>query len=386
MGRGSSKTKDVTVFKEQIAGVQIMTVHKSKGLAFKVVIVADMHSGARGPSGFQPNNFKLGDDIFMSYEPSNDSSGAVRNPVKEIFKPLEKSMDNAETKRVLYVAATRARYHLVFSGCIDEKTTSEMSSEKSNSMLAYLLHSIGYDPNKENNNLLGNGFELEDLCLAPVFEVANSNDKDKDFYKTIFDSAKVQNLPVGIKSVSVTQIEDKDSLVENTIERKRLPSIESDSIITNYKLNTNFGTLVHKLIEIKIKKLDVSSEDLKSILPDNVPEKEQLVLLNDATKMAEAFMHSRLYEKVKRYELLSEKRFLMFDEMSFIEGAIDLLAVSDNGAYIIDFKTDSTCLPNDHRCQLLQYAKAVKSMYPNKEVKAFVCYLRDVENYLEISE
>jgi len=401
LGRGSSKTKEVTVFKEQISGVQIMTVHKSKGLAFKVVIVADMHSGARGPSGFQPNNFKLGDDVFMSYEPSGEISGSVKNPVKEIFKPIEKSMDNAETKRILYVAATRARYHLVFSGCIDEKTPLVTDPEKSNSMLTYLLNAIGYNPNKENNSLLGNGFELEDLCLEPHFEIPIPNDKDKDYYKPIFDSATIQTLPRGIKSIAVTQIENE---IENEIEngesiegefkeRKRLPSIESDKIIAENKLNTDFGTLVHFLIENRIKGMNENLEDLNSMLPPQLANKlstklaskEQQLLLNDAKKMADAFMHSCLYEKIKGYELLSEKRFLMFDGNSFIEGAIDLLALGAKEAFIIDFKTNSTCLPNDHKVQLLQYAKAVKSMYPQKKVKSFVCYLRDIDNYLEIS-
>lgn len=392
LGRGSTKTKEVTVFKEDVSGVQIMTVHKSKGLAFKVVIVADMHSGAKGPSGFQPNNYKLGDDVFLSYERGTDSVGAMHNPVKDILSPREKGMDNAETKRILYVAATRARYHLVFSGCIDEKTPIFPDPDKKNVMLTYLLHSIGYDPATWTGCLKGDGFELDDLCMKPCFVEPVVNDRDKSFYRKVFEEATVPTLPQGIVSKAVTQLEPNEEPAsepekKEESSRRRLPSIASDPVIAKYLFNTGFGTLVHKLIENRIKGKD---EDVDGLLPEKANEEEKSLLLKDAVNMAESFMEGRLYDSIREKELLSEKRFIMFDGASFIEGAIDLLAVGEDNIDVIDFKTDSSCSYEDHKVQLGQYAKAVSGMYnqghrPYRKIRAFVCYLRDVDSYLELS-
>ena len=411
LGYDGKKTKEVTVFKESISGVQIMTVHKSKGLAFKVVIVADLHSGARKPGGFSPNNYKIGDNIFLTYEKRNDSNQTPTNPIKEILSPLEKRMDNAETKRILYVAATRAKYHLVFSGCISEKTALTPKEDSSNSMLSYLLHSMNYDPNKETNNIVEKDFIFEDLTIEPVFETRQNIKPSKEYYKTLFDLAHVQSLPTGIKSIAVTQMEKQrlenqwleNQWLENQqpqdISRKRLPSIDSDKIISKHNCNTHFGTLVHKIIENKIKKVEDSLEndiELEKILPQKVSVEEKKILLKDAKKLALSFMNSSLYKSIQSMDLMSEKRFLLFDGTSFIEGAIDLLAVGKDEIYIIDFKTDLSYSPNDHKIQLSQYVKAVSSMQKGhqkgtqdnaikKKVRAFVLYLRDIENYIELT-
>ena len=392
LGRGSTKTKEVTVFKENVSGVQIMTVHKSKGLAFKVAIVADMHSGAKGPSGFQPNNYKVGDDVFLSYEQGTDSVGAMHNPVKDILSPMEKGMENAETKRILYVAATRARYHLVFSGCIDERTPLHPDPEKKNVMLTYLLHSIGYDPATWTGNLKGDGFELEELCMEPRFVEPAVHDRDKTFYRSVFESANVPILPNGIVSRAVTQLGSIEPSSEESHEtsRRRLPSIASDPVIAKYSFNTGFGTLVHKLIEDRIKGLMEDESQLLGMLPEKADEEEKSLLFKDARSMADSFMTGRLYDSIRGKELLSEKRFIMFDGTSFIEGAIDLLAVGEDCIDVIDFKTDSTCAFEDHKAQLGQYVNAVSSMYnqsheTQRKIRAFVCYLRDVDSYLELS-
>ncbi len=414
LGYNGNKTKEVTVFKESISGVQIMTVHKSKGLAFKIVIVADMHSGARKPGGFSPNNCKIGDNVFLSYEKSTDSKKTPQNPIKKILEPLEKSMDNAETKRILYVAATRAKYHLIFSGCISDKVSLTPEQDSNNSMLTYLLHSISYDPNNETNNIIEKNFMLEDLTLEPVFETIKNVNQTKEYYKNLFDLAHVQNLPAGIKSVAVTQLENfQDKNFKLTSSRKRLPGLDSDPIIARLNCNTHFGTLVHKIIENKIKKIEDSTENniiLEKILPQKSTEEEKEILLKDAKKLALSFINSSLYKKIQNMSLMSEKHFLLFDGSSFVEGAIDLLAIGKDEIYVIDFKTDLTCSPNDHKIQLSQYVKAVSSMKistlndtpsdtpndtqnstqnPNnpcsKKVRAFVLYLRDVENYIELN-
>lgn len=402
LGAGCSKTKELSVFKEDVSGVQIMTIHKSKGLAFKVVVVADMQSGANGRGfGFQPKNFKHGDNVFLAYRRESNKAGAsIKNPIKDIMSCDESSMENAEAKRVLYVAATRARHHLVFSGYIDldnpndrKRTPLHPDPDKNNSLLTYLLHSVDYGSDEWSGGLKGDGFELEEISMKPCFKALEIVDRDANFYRTAFDGAAVPVFKDGIPSRAVTQMEihmDETPFNDDVQgsfgamdgERRRLPSIASDPVIAKYECNKAFGTLVHKVIEDSIKGC---SSNLSDFIPEKADEKEKTLLLADAKRMAKDFMEGELFRMLDGMALMSEKSFVSFDGGSFIEGTIDLLAVGGDSVYVIDFKTDSTCLANDHRMQLGQYARAASSMYPGRTVKAFVCYLRDVEAYLELA-
>lgn len=412
-----ARMKEVSVFKESIEGVQIMTVHKSKGLAFKVVVVAGMDS--KGSGGFGVNNYRLGDGVFLSYESTLGASPTVQNPIKELYKKREAAMDNAETKRLLYVAATRARYHLVFSTFIDERTKVCVDGDSSNSMQAYLLDSIGYEHGSWEG-LSGSGFVLEDMPMDVAFAEPKVDDRDRSFYKAAFDAASVPTLPNGIVSKAVTQLAaegdgagdawlygaDDGGVATGVVDghgcgeaygdskvgrgcvnagacasRRRLPSIASDPVIAKYSYNAGFGTLVHALIEGSIKGVDV---DAAALMPEKAGDDERAVLLGDARSMAAAFMDGHLYGMLEGMRLFSERGFLIFDGACFVEGTIDLLAVGEHDVFVIDFKTDSSCFADDHRIQLGQYAKAAASLYPGRNVRAFVCYLRDVDSYLEL--
>ncbi len=90
--------------------VQLMTVHKAKGLEFPVVIIADAAHEARQPSGKVRLDDRLGLQIDLS-----DADGA--HPIGYRLARLnEQAKDDAEDKRLLYVAATRAKEKLVVSG------------------------------------------------------------------------------------------------------------------------------------------------------------------------------------------------------------------------------------------------------------------------------
>jgi ATP-dependent exoDNAse (exonuclease V) beta subunit len=121
-------------------GVQLMTIHKSKGLEFEVVIVPDLE--ARESSG---------DAVLMSWlerglADSNDdesltefliapiqTKGASRSATREWVDGIKKEREKLEMRRVLYVVATRAReeLHLFARPRFREKMTKAGSLERS---------------------------------------------------------------------------------------------------------------------------------------------------------------------------------------------------------------------------------------------------------------
>jgi ATP-dependent helicase/nuclease subunit A len=93
--------------------VQIMTIHASKGLEFPVVVVADLGRGAfRGSASdliLQDPGFGLVCKTRMDNE--------IQQPAGYLWgKWLNERMDEAESKRLMYVALTRAGDRLLLSG------------------------------------------------------------------------------------------------------------------------------------------------------------------------------------------------------------------------------------------------------------------------------
>ena len=101
-----SDTSEAPVLEQEGGGVQLMTVHKAKGLEFPVVILADLTAKLTGPQGADRTcdpERRLCAQRLLWCAPWEllDAAGS------------EAKADEEEALRVAYVAATRARDLLV---------------------------------------------------------------------------------------------------------------------------------------------------------------------------------------------------------------------------------------------------------------------------------
>ena len=101
------------------AGVQLMTIHKSKGLEFEIVIVPDLQARGGGNKGkmlswlerglAQPGESgEVTEFLIAPMQPK----GAERGKAKEWVDQVYRQRETQEMRRILYVAATRAREEL----------------------------------------------------------------------------------------------------------------------------------------------------------------------------------------------------------------------------------------------------------------------------------
>jgi hypothetical protein len=101
--------------------VQIMSIHAAKGLEFPVVVIGDVTGGGgRGsPLLIDP---ELGP--LLKLEDEDGSSPAIYH----LGRLRSDDREAAESDRLLYVAATRAKEKLILSGCLRLNRANELTS------------------------------------------------------------------------------------------------------------------------------------------------------------------------------------------------------------------------------------------------------------------
>lgn len=133
--------------------LQVMTIHKAKGLEFDTVIVPGLGSGA------PPDDKKLflwmerpragheGEESGLLLGPVH-ATGADRDPIHEYIRALDKRKADHENGRLLYVAATRAkrRLHLMGDARLgDAQDPAVLKGPKKGSLLAKLWPAVEED-------------------------------------------------------------------------------------------------------------------------------------------------------------------------------------------------------------------------------------------------
>lgn len=114
--------------------VEIMTIHKAKGLEWDNVIVPGLD---RAPKSSDRQLFawkQLGVSKLM-LAPIN-GAGSDKEPLYEYVRSLEKAAEDVEAGRLFYVAATRARHRLHLLGCAKTDDAGALKPPNKRSLLA----------------------------------------------------------------------------------------------------------------------------------------------------------------------------------------------------------------------------------------------------------
>ncbi|OPL15298.1 MAG: hypothetical protein AVO39_02585 [delta proteobacterium MLS_D] len=121
--------------------VKMMTIHRAKGLEFDIVFLPflDWRSLSGGNSKNPPYLVeripgRREDHLIAT---AKDRRASVPHPLYKILQRFSKQRAWGEAKRLFYVAATRARFHLVMSGVADKKN--DCLSPPSDSPLTWIL-------------------------------------------------------------------------------------------------------------------------------------------------------------------------------------------------------------------------------------------------------
>jgi len=390
---------DVELIREHASGVQIMTVHKSKGLEFPVVILAN--AGNKGQAGGLGSGlYYVSEEYGLTFnipvEPRERKSvGRARiNYFYSRGKEENDARDLAELKRLLYVAATRAECHFIVSGSFNRS-----NRRSSDTHLAMVLDALGWD--REAKEIPGGEFPLpanfsllSDINQHDVWE-ASQTVPHRDLENAVerYGDCDVSERTLTQAEYSATELNglyrETASGASAASAVRELPAIGVDTLIQEQGREAYFGTLCHYLIEKAVESGEPRSfvadpGALPAPLTRGVEPESLLKLLSAAEALVFAFWESDTGKEILAAaadgaEVESEVPFVLLRRPPagplWIKGKIDLVVRYRDRVHIIDFKTDRQVEEEAYALQMKLYREASAAL-TGVPVRIDVVYLR----------
>lgn len=383
-------------------GIRIMTIHAAKGLEFPIVVVPDNGSTLNfGRSidgyGYVRLISDHDDDPFLAVSgPSPEDPFAVEQTTAHSYADgVERPRERAEAKRLLYVACTRTRDHLLLCGTHnfsevsdglalepvaeageerrwrdwlqpllleDEATLQELQTRgRSDCSLETASYTVSIPPNEPKSESMDQSSMASESAGAPTIDIPDV----PSFHEQ--------------RRVSATQLveaaSEYESDAENGDEDTTVQRSSRDSTTTDLPRN-DFGTVVHRLLELDrpreewpamvrriagVNGFTITEPTLEEVLEHANDAKEFL------TSEEARYGASETYEEVSVAVDVGDLR---------VVGDIDHLRVTDEAFIITDYKTNrigrqtTESLAEHYRPQMMSYALSLLRFTPHRSVSA----------------
>jgi ATP-dependent helicase/nuclease subunit A len=388
MGR-PEKLDDIDVQREAGSGVRIMSVHKSKGLEFPVVILPWIGSGEQkeGPGEAFYCSAEAG--LTLNLRPFDEPDSTRENIFYQRARELEAAKAAAETKRLFYVACTRAEAHLVFAAC-------EPWRADSSSFLALLAGGGGKRGEDGLFEALPESVRLVEVPELPGAEYRRlfgaSRPRRPDAFAPAYRAASPLERSYPRRSIPATTIAEA---VWARDPRSGEPGEELPGLACEAELEemgeSRFGEICHALIALAIEAGRSGGglggevlAGLRSRLPESLlsglegAARERV--LAEASRLASRFLASPLGARVlgaPRCE--TEKNLILAGEAGAraILCRLDLFAEGEESIDIVDFKSDRWRRAGRYDAQLALYRSAAQGLEPGKKARSCLFWLRD---------
>ena len=442
-----TSTTSAKIIGENEDVVRLMTIHKSKGLEFPIVILADTSKGynfsdSRKQRVVFHHKYGIGIDVV-----NQDLGVTYPSLIKQAIRSVIEKETKSEELRLLYVALTRAKEKLYIFA-----TTKDYDKE-------YSMQTIKLKNGKFNETLIAsntsyyknllpvikyyNEFEADkkefdiqrieiksnttDEELRNLFNIKEAEEDSKsinDILITAFNKEKVdkellksikENLEseyryyedahtpsrVSVSELKQSKIDEEDVHITSLFQDEnrdndeyKIPSclLEKEEKYTPVRK----GLLIHFILQnLEFKSLNTKS-DIKNYIDklkfENVISEQDSKYIS-ITKIYN-FLNSKIGKELKdAKKIFREYEFILKNEKisnSLIQGIIDLFYITeDNKAILVDFKTDKLDNEQDfidrYKIQLKIYKDAINTLTDYNIYKTYI-YSFNLNKEIELKE
>jgi ATP-dependent helicase/nuclease subunit A len=330
-GRVDAKESEAPVEGEALDAVRLMTIHRAKGLEFEIVVVADL-----GREPFRRGGLiRIGADGELGLRLARPGTGkAIPALDYQRLGERQRAAEEAEERRIFYVAMTRARERLILSG--------PMPSEGPIAWLSEALPGEGVErrsvepPVEADGTARGVPHAPRPRRAEPPPRVAEPPHLRTLSYSALADYARCGYRFYLQRVLGIPPTTGAGAPVAN-----------SESAISA----ADRGILVHALLE--------SLDFRRPRLPEAAP--------SDVADLIEGFIASALFRRLAAArDLRREEGFAFLVEDALITGVLDVVARELGGlTLIVDYKSDrlqgadpATVAEREYRIQRLVYVLA----------------------------
>lgn len=357
--------------------LQIMTIHKSKGLEFDTVIMPGLHK--KSPPA--DKKLLLWDEVIgpdgheqLIVAPIQLNRKATTNEASkfDFLHQFEGERSRNETQRLLYVAITRSKRQIHLLGCAKTDADLALKEPAKDSFLALLWH-VGQTH-----------FEQAlQVCLDKSSDESNPK-------TTTIDPATFNHRLIRLKEAKRPEIFAANT--ELLFDQKELQNLETQEgeAVHAGQIAADIGTLVHKYLEI-IANTGLSAWPVSRILSLEPAMTRWMRQQGHATGLAATAVQEVIYNLVttlqsedgkwvlgKHEDAGCEVSFTTARNGVFQTHIIDRTFVENGVRWIVDYKTTRQALKTEddwavYRAQLDRY----RSLFgADKEIKCaiFLCH------------
>ncbi|HEX5474531.1 MAG TPA: UvrD-helicase domain-containing protein [Vicinamibacterales bacterium] len=336
---------------EAIEAVNLMTVHAAKGLEFPIVFVVNVAKGATGP----PRPVRLADDSVSI------------GPFVSEDDQEERAREQEETKRLLYVALTRARDRLYLASLLKNGAMAPGPGSLGEVLPASLQELFAAAAGAEQT-----------LPWVPAPDRAHA-------FRVCRVAAIESCAPAGTPAIPSTAesnfriVEDPPDVEAMSVTQWLAGSAEP-AIPTASDSASLIGTLVHRLFQFEARRAEAGGLGTVDWLvrPD---ERASVDDVEDAIARATAIYgtlraRSDVCALLASGDCLHEVPFSLRLERTppvILRGTIDCLVVRpDDSVVVVEFKTGQPRAAHDAQAAI--YAEAASRLFPGARIESRLIY------------